>query len=34
MNSIACLLEAAAKRYPQNIALEDAQGEMTYETLR
>ena len=34
MNSIACLLEAAAQRYPQNIALEDSQGEMTYETLR
>ena len=34
MNSIACLLETAAKRWPQNIALEDNDGEMTYAELR
>ena len=34
MNSIACLLETAAQRWPQNIALEDNDGEMTYAELR
>ena len=34
MNTIACLLETAAKRWPQNIALEDNDGEMTYAELR
>ena len=33
MNSIACLLETAAKRWPQNIVLEDNDGEMTYAEL-
>lgn len=34
MNSIACMLDTAAKVYGRNIALEDSQGEMTYEELR
>ena len=34
MNSVACLLERAAARWPANIALEDAQGTMTYGELR
>ena len=34
MNSIACLLERAARQYPEHIALEDSQGEMTYADLR
>ena len=34
MNSIACLLERAAKSWPRNIALEDQNGEMTYAQLR
>ncbi len=33
MNSVACMLEAAAKQFPEHIALEDSQGEMTYKTL-
>ena len=34
MNSVACLLERAAARLPANIALEDAQGTLTYGELR
>ena len=34
MNSIACMLEAAAKKFPDHIALEDSNGEMTYTQLR
>lgn len=34
MNSVACLLERAAARWPANIALEDAQGTLTYGELR
>ena len=34
MNSVACLLERAAARWPENIALEDAQGTLTYGELR
>lgn len=34
MNSIACLLETAARRWPQNIALEDQNGTLTYAQLR
>ena len=34
MNSVACLLERAAARWPENTALEDAQGTLTYGELR
>ena len=34
MNSVACLLERAAARWPANIALEDTQGTLTYGELR
>lgn len=34
MNSIVCLLERTAARLPQAVALEDSDGEMTYEALR
>lgn len=34
MNSVACMLENAAKQFPNHIALEDSQGEMTYTQLR
>lgn len=34
MNSIACLLERTARQYPERIALEDSQGELSYEDLR
>ena len=34
MNSVACLLERAAARWPANIALEDTQGTLTYSELR
>lgn len=34
MNSVACMLETAARQFPQHIALEDAEGELTYEALR
>ncbi len=34
MNSIACLLDRAAEQWPANIALEDSNGEMSYEELR
>lgn len=34
MNSIACMLEAAVRQFPNHIALEDSQGEMTYTQLR
>ena len=34
MNSIVCLLEETASKFPQAIALEDSEEEMTYSTLR
>lgn len=34
MNSIACMLEAAAKQWPERIALEDSDTELTYAQLR
>ena len=34
MNSVACLLERAAARWPENTALEDAQGTLAYGELR
>ena len=34
MNSVTCLLERAAARWPANIALEDTQGTLTYGELR
>lgn len=34
MNSVACMLDTAARVYGSNIALEDSLGEMTYEELR
>ncbi len=34
MNSVACMLEAAARKFPDHIALEDNNGELTYTQLR